>query len=165
VSDGASSHFKNSKNMLNLTYHESDFGMPAVWTFSATSHGKGPVDGVGAALKSRAIRHLLGGTAERAFLSPEDFFQFTKAVNDHQTMKGDLEPNRPIEVFFVKKNDVEQLLNKTLQARWAHLPKKAWIDGIQSLHQFNPMDIGNMNCRRTSTSKDVKNFIFASSDN
>jgi hypothetical protein len=93
VSDGASSHFKNGKNMLNLTYHELDFGLPAVWTFSTTSHGKGPVDGIGAAVKSRATRHLLSGTAERAFLSAEAFFHFTKAANDHQTMKGDLEPN------------------------------------------------------------------------
>ena len=151
--------------MQNLSHHQSDFDLPAVWTFSATSHGRGPVDGVGASLKSRATRHLLSGTAERAFLTPEDFFQFSRAANDHQTMKGDLEPNRPIEVFFVKKNDVEQVLNKTLQARWAYLPKKPWIDGIQSLHQFDPQGIGNMNCRRTSTSQDIKNFIFTSNPN
>ena len=80
-------------------------------------------DPLTASLKSLATRHLLSGTAERAFLTPEDFFQFSRAANDHQTMKGDLEPNRPIEVFFVKKNDVEQVLNKTLQPRCASAEK------------------------------------------
>ena len=51
VSDGASQHFKNNKSILNLTYHQSDFGVPASWTFSSTAHGKGPMDGIGAAIK------------------------------------------------------------------------------------------------------------------
>ena len=29
VSDGAPQHFKNNKNILNLTYHQVDFGLPA----------------------------------------------------------------------------------------------------------------------------------------
>jgi hypothetical protein len=88
--------------MLNLTYYEADFGLPACWTFSTTSHGKGPVDGIGAAVKSCATRYLLSSSPGRAFLTSEDFFKFTKQVNDHQVMKGDLEPNRPIEAFFYK---------------------------------------------------------------
>ena len=50
-SDGAGSHLKNNKNMLNLSFHLHDFDLPACWTFSATSHGKGPVDGIGAAIE------------------------------------------------------------------------------------------------------------------
>lgn len=99
--------------MLNLTHHERDFGLKATWTFSATSHGKGPVDGIGAAVKSRATRHLLRGTSERAFLSAKELFDFTKNVNDHQVMKGDLEPNRPIDVFYVEMGDVENILKGT----------------------------------------------------
>ncbi|CAF3124023.1 unnamed protein product, partial [Rotaria sp. Silwood2] len=83
--------------MMNLTYHQEDFNLTAFWRFSATSHGKGPVDGIGAAIKSRATRYILTGTPERAFLSPEDLFNYSKQANDHQVMKGDLEPNRPIE--------------------------------------------------------------------
>ena len=78
LSDGASAHFKNYKNMINLTFHEKDFGIKASWTFSATSHGKGPVDGIGPSIKSRATRYLLSGTPERAFLSSEDLFNYTK---------------------------------------------------------------------------------------
>ena len=76
--------------MVNLTYHQSEFGLPAAWTFSSTSHGKGPVDGIGAAIKSRATRYTLKGTTEGAFLTPEELYQFTKSVNDHQKIKGDL---------------------------------------------------------------------------
>ncbi|CAF4173888.1 unnamed protein product [Rotaria magnacalcarata] len=117
VSDGASAHFKNSKNMLNLTYHESDFGLKASWTFSSTSHGKGPVDGIGAAVKSRATRYLLSGTIHNAFLSSEEFFEYTKTANDHFVMKGDLEPNRTIETFYIKAIDIQNVLKRTLERR------------------------------------------------
>ncbi|CAF1544176.1 unnamed protein product [Adineta ricciae] len=59
ITDGAPQHFKSNKSMLNLTYHESDFGIPAAWTFSATAHGKGLIDGIRTALKYRATRRVL----------------------------------------------------------------------------------------------------------
>jgi molybdopterin-guanine dinucleotide biosynthesis protein A len=158
VSDGASAHFKNNKNMINLTYHQSEFGLPAAWTFSATSHGKGPVDGIGAAIKSRATRYTLKTTTESALLTPEELYRFARSVNDHQTMKGDLEPNRPIEVFFIKQTDVETRLEEVLDKRWSWLPKKPWIDGIQSFHQFDPKGVGDIDCRRTSFSRSVESF-------
>ncbi|CAF1153996.1 unnamed protein product [Adineta ricciae] len=158
LSDGAAAHFKNAKNMLNLTYHERDFGLPASWTFSSTSHGKGPVDGIGAAVKSTATRHLLKSTPEQSFLSAEEFFKFTQQVNDHQVIKGDLEPNRPIEVFFINASDVDSVFKRTLEKRWSRLTKTHWIDGIQSKHQFDPLDIGKIKCRRTSTDGYSKTF-------
>ncbi|CAF1684704.1 unnamed protein product [Rotaria magnacalcarata] len=103
--------------MLNLTYHESDFGLKASWTFSSTSHGKGPVDGIGAAVKSRATRYLLSGTTHNAFLSSEEFFEYTKTANDHFVMKGDLEPNRTIETFYIKAIDIQNVLKRTLERR------------------------------------------------
>ncbi len=143
---------------MNLTYHENDFGLTASWTFSATSHGKGPVDGIGAAVKSRATRYLLSGTAERAFLSPEDLFHFTKQVNDHQVMKEDLEPNRPIEVFYIKSSDVDNIYKQALEWRWSLLSKKKWIEGIQNKHQFNPVGICKIKCRQTSNSETFEVF-------
>jgi len=144
--------------MLNLTYHKHDFELEASWTFSATSHGKGPVDGIGATIKSQATRYLLSGTTERAFTSSEDFFNFTKKVNDHQVMKGDLEPNRPIEVFYIKQSDVDNVLQQTLEARWSQLSKKQWIQHIQSKHQFNPIRIGKIMCRVVSSSRSSETF-------
>jgi hypothetical protein len=45
VSDGASMHFKNKYNLLNLSFHQTDFNLQAEWVFSATSHGKSASDG------------------------------------------------------------------------------------------------------------------------
>ncbi|CAH0561706.1 unnamed protein product [Brassicogethes aeneus] len=55
-SDGASAQYKNKKNFLNVCLHEEDFGVSAEWNFFATSHGKGPCDGIGGALKRLATR-------------------------------------------------------------------------------------------------------------
>ncbi|CAF1540807.1 unnamed protein product [Adineta ricciae] len=80
VTDGAPQHFKSNKSMLNLTYHESAFGIPAVWTFSATAHGKGPVDGIGAALKYRATRRVLSGRRTDTILTPQELYQFASPI-------------------------------------------------------------------------------------
>ena len=46
-SDGCAGQYKNCKNFINLCHHYEDFGLVAEWYFFATSHGKGPPDGVG----------------------------------------------------------------------------------------------------------------------
>ena len=38
-SDGCAGQYKNFKNLLNLCYQSSDFGLRAIWSFFATSHG------------------------------------------------------------------------------------------------------------------------------
>ena len=53
------SHLKNRYNILNLTFDEIDFGVRAIWTFSATSHGKGLMDALGAVTKSTATTYLI----------------------------------------------------------------------------------------------------------
>jgi hypothetical protein len=80
--------------MLNLTYHESDFGIPAAWTFSATAHGKGPVDGIGAALKYRATRRVPSGRRTDAILTPQELYQF--ALTDTK-----------INVFHLSREDIK----------------------------------------------------------
>ena len=69
-SDGAAPHYKNSKNFINLANHEADFGMPADWHFFATSHGKGPCDGVGEAVKRMAARASLQRPYEDQIQTP-----------------------------------------------------------------------------------------------
>jgi hypothetical protein len=51
VSDGAKQHFKNKFNIIDLMKHHTDFGIKAEWHFHVTAHGKGPHDGIGAAMK------------------------------------------------------------------------------------------------------------------
>lgn len=49
--DGASAQYKNEKVFINLLYHMEDFGCTATHHLYVTSHGKGPIDGIGGRLK------------------------------------------------------------------------------------------------------------------
>lgn len=55
-SDGASAQYKNKKNFANLIFHNKDFGVPAEWHLFATSHTKGPCNGLGSTIKRFAAR-------------------------------------------------------------------------------------------------------------
>ena len=58
-SDGCAGQYKNRNFFINLCHHELDYGIPAEWHFFATSHGKGPCDGVGGTLKRMVSRASL----------------------------------------------------------------------------------------------------------
>ena len=60
-SDGAASQFKNKFNFDNLLHHKLDFDCTADWSFFATAHGKGPVDGIGGEVKRQVWRSVLQG--------------------------------------------------------------------------------------------------------
>ena len=81
-SDGAPQRFKNNKNILNLTYHYTDFGLPASWTFCGTAHRKSAVDGVGIAIKHRANRQTLYSNSSSAILTPKDLYKFPWHSNE-----------------------------------------------------------------------------------
>ncbi|KAJ8666163.1 hypothetical protein QAD02_007825 [Eretmocerus hayati] len=59
VSDGAPQQCKNKTASGNLTYHYSGFQVVAEWHFFATSHGKGPCDGLAGCIKRTAARASL----------------------------------------------------------------------------------------------------------
>ena len=58
-SDGCAQQYKNYKNFINLSYHETDFNISAKWAFFATSHGKSPYDGIGGTVKRLVKRACL----------------------------------------------------------------------------------------------------------
>jgi hypothetical protein len=113
VTDGGPSHFKNRYNILNLSFHEMDFGVPAVWTFTATSHGKGPVDGLGAAVKSTATRYLMRHGPEEAFKSAKEFYEFSK-----QRQQSSLSP---IELLYAESNEITRLHAERNVNRWKNI--------------------------------------------
>lgn len=114
-SDGASAHFKNHSNMYNLIHHKEDFDIEASWTFSASGHGKGPCDGIGATVKSTATRHVL--TSGKAFLSVEEFYNFTRKFNDDVARVNNT-AEAPINVFHLETTVVEHVLQGLLTKRW-----------------------------------------------
>ena len=50
--------------------------MPAEWHFFATSHGKGPCDGVGGTVKRLAARASLQRTCDKQILTPRQLYEF-----------------------------------------------------------------------------------------
>jgi hypothetical protein len=80
-SDGAAAQYKNRKNFLNLCHHGEDFGLPAEWHFSATSHGKGACDGLGGTVKRLAARASLQRPYDQQIMTPRQLFDWaTTAV-------------------------------------------------------------------------------------
>ena len=75
-SDGAASQYKNRKNFLNLCHHRNDFGIPAEWHFSATSHGKGACDGLGGTVKRLAARASLQRPYNDQIMTPRQLFDW-----------------------------------------------------------------------------------------
>ena len=71
-SDGAASQFKNRYNFLNVAFHQRDFECNADWSFFCTSHGNGPVDGVGGEVKRAVSQQILRGN--EVVSNPLDFF-------------------------------------------------------------------------------------------
>ena len=113
-SDGAASHFKNNYTIMNLLYHKRDFGIDAVWTFSATAHGKGPCDGIGATVKATATRATLQGQPNTNFQTALDFWSFTFDKNDRSHLN---EPSS-IECCFLEKERVEKIYRQILEKIW-----------------------------------------------
>lgn len=50
-SDGCAAQFKNRYTLSNLLLYPRKFNINATWSFFATSHGKGAVDGIGGTAK------------------------------------------------------------------------------------------------------------------
>ena len=94
--DGAASQYKNYKNLANLACHLDDFGLSAEWHFFATSHGKGPCDGIGGTIKRLARRKSLQcvNNSKEDIQTPQALFEF--AANNIQNIK----------VFYVSADEV-----------------------------------------------------------
>ena len=104
--------------MLNLVYHEVDFGLDASWSFSATGHGKGAGDCVDTLLKSTAIR----ATLSKSFLlfSPKDFYEFSKKHQMETAMAtGKTDPS--FHVYYLETINIERTKTHVLQARFSQL--------------------------------------------
>ncbi|MGH0172209.1 UNVERIFIED_CONTAM: hypothetical protein FKN15_006659 [Acipenser sinensis] len=77
-SDGCAGQYKNCKNVLNICQHLEDFGMEAEWNFFATSHGKGPCDGVRGTIKRMATKASLQRPFHDQIQTPHRLYRFAK---------------------------------------------------------------------------------------
>ena len=53
-----------------------DFGIDAEWHFFATSHGKGPCDGVGGTIKRLAARASLQRPYDKQIMTPRQLYEW-----------------------------------------------------------------------------------------
>ena len=123
-SDGAASQYKNRKNFLNLAHHFEDFGVEAEWHFFATSHGKGPCDGVGGTVKRLAARASLQRPDAEQLQTPEQLFQWAKSNIPQVTFE------------YLTQEDIRKV-GEELSER---LEQSKKVDGTQKLHAFIPIN-------------------------
>ena len=129
-SDGAASQYKNRKNFLNLCYHQADFGIPAQWHFSATSHGKGACDGLGGTMKRLAAR---------------------ASLQSHCNCTNG--PHRQ----FPLSTSLTVLLSNTKAVLENQFQKSRTVTGTRSLHSFIPVSNDTLETKRYSFSSISKN--------
>lgn len=133
-SDGSSSQYKNKKNFKNICLHEEDYKISAEWHFFATSHGKGPCDGIGGTLKRLATRASLQ-PGQDPLTTPKKLFDWASKNIDN------------ISFLFCPLNK-HKIHSEKLQARYHNLKP---VTGTLKLHSFIPL---------SKTEAIVKHFSF-----
>lgn len=123
-SDGAGSQYKNKYNFFYLCQLKKLYGCDAEWHFFATSHGKGPCDGIGGTLKRLATKASLQRTHNNHILSAKSLYDWAK--NNHSIMHYE----------FCSLNDY----NKHYKALEKKTKKIKTIEGTQSFHAFIPFN-------------------------
>ena len=164
LSDGASGHFKNSLNMLNLVNHKIDFDLDACWTFTATGHGKGAGVGIGAVFKSTARR--VTWASNMLLSTPRDFYKFSQQ-QQLKTVEAKDQPEPGVHVLFLEAEEGDQAKEDILEPRaeiikgtgdkYLFLWKHTWKDFclgtiplIRTMHEFQPNGDVSITCRPTS---------------
>ncbi len=99
---------------MNLIHHKSDFGLDASWTFTATGHGKGAGDGIGAVLKSTARRATLSKNILMS--NAKDFYEFSQK-QQLETAKRSNKDNPGVNIFYLDSDEVEEVKNNYLKTR------------------------------------------------
>ena len=137
-SGGCAGQYKNCKAFINLCRHKSEYGIDAEWHFFATSHGKGPSDGVGGTVKREATRESLRRPYDSQIISPKDIFAF--AENGLNEMKFGYGTQ---EAYDEEERNLEERL-KTAKT----------IAGTQKLHAFIPISETALQVREFSLSEE-----------
>lgn len=111
--DGSAQNYKNRYIFEYIARHQFDFGIPCEWEFHATSHGKGPHDGIGGSWKRTIAYASLKGFVLRTALAA---YEYTK-TNE-----------MAIEPFYVTKEEcIAETASKTAIT----------VDGTRSFHHVS----------------------------
>jgi hypothetical protein len=116
-SDGCAAQFKSRYNFANMTLMKKDYDLAELtWSFFATSHGKGAVDGIGAVVK----RHVWNAVRAKDV-----------AVRNAEMFAG-LCTELKVSVIYVPSDEIKAAEEK-LNVAWQDLIA---VKGTQSIHHF-----------------------------
>lgn len=119
-SDGCAAQFKNRFLFSNLSWYKTNYDLDNFeWNFFASSHGKGPVDGLGGSIK-RSIRKkvlsrksVVGNAAE--------------FVGEYRASSGS-----PVKLILVSVEEIKDV-NSFLEQRWSLI---STLKGTQQIHHL-----------------------------
>lgn len=123
------------------------YGVNLVWHFSATSHGKGPVDGICGCLKRKATDRVK--TRQCVINNATDFF---KAVNERSQTEVTLTP-------------AEDMQSRERSLGLSHVfAKAAQIQGITHYHWVGMNQKGELITKRCNAEVSTNSVVDESSD-
>ena len=100
-SDGASCQYKSKGPFLDVAMSKATFGIPIIYHFFGSRHGKGPSDGESAVVKRQASQAVIGG--EFIINNAKDLFNFSKLISKQPVNGKCLHFQRS--VFYVEEID------------------------------------------------------------
>lgn len=139
-SDGCAAQYKNRKNFVNLCQHVTDFGVSAEWHFFATSHGKGPCDGVGGTVKRLAAKASLQRPYDKQIMTPRQLYEFGRSELKAISFCYATIEEHESEAHFLK--------DRFVTART--------IAGTHGLHSFRPVSREKLEVRAFSSSPTMR---------
>lgn len=144
-SDGAASQYKNKKNLYQMCQFSATQKFSVEWHFFATSHGKGPCDGIGGSFKRNAVRASLQRTIEGHITNATELYEW--AIS---------QPNSIVEFRFCAEADFLRI-EKEWKPKW---DKLCTLKGTQHFHSFIPITGNKIKALRFSTSNESETFEF-----
>jgi hypothetical protein len=133
-SDGAGSQYKNKKNFFQLCQYEATHGFDTEWHFFATSHGKGPCDGIGGAFKRNAAKASLQRPYTSQITNARDLYTWATATNSTIAFRFCSETHY---------NKIERHLRNKFN-------KLKFIPGTRQYHSFVTVNNNTITVRRFS---------------
>ena len=95
ITDGCAEQYKNFKSFCNIVYHVDDHGVPCIWSFYATSHGKSACDGLGGSIKRRTADESLRRPASNGITNVHQMLEYCQSaftdVHFEVTTKQDID--------------------------------------------------------------------------
>lgn len=144
-SDGAASQYKNKKNFFELCQHHKKHNFKVEWHFFATSHGKGPCDGIGGIFKRNATRASIQRKFQNQITNAKELYNWAIG-NDNSAM----DYRYCSEASFKK-------IEKVLKEKYRKLDLQT-IKGTQKYHCFIPVNDKKIKAARFSTSSKFSTY-------